>query len=125
MKDLKIAGIKISQNANGLYNLNDLHKASGGDPNKRPGDFLKIERTKRLVNALKANGSTAPLDSSATEVFRTARNDHRRPLRHFRRKAYLSSLRNLSIRRDGDSRSECVFREYRAKTFISSRSNGG
>ncbi len=63
MKELKIAGIKISQNANGLYSLNDLHKASGGDPSKRPGNWAGQDRPKRLIAALDTGASIlAPLE---------------------------------------------------------------
>lgn len=34
---------------NGLFCLNDLHKASGRNPSHRPGNFLQIDQTKALI----------------------------------------------------------------------------
>lgn len=45
---LTIAGTSVRQ-VNGLFSLNDLHKASGGEKRHQPADFLKIEQTKALV----------------------------------------------------------------------------
>ncbi len=58
MNEVNIAGIKISQNENGLWSLNDLHRASGGNPNQRPRDFLDTERAKRLIEALSQPGDS-------------------------------------------------------------------
>lgn len=33
----------------GLYSLNDLHKASGGDVSKRPGEFMRLSQTQELA----------------------------------------------------------------------------
>lgn len=45
---LSIGDIAVRQH-NGLFSLNDLHKASGGNPSQRPGNFLQIDQTKALV----------------------------------------------------------------------------
>jgi len=51
MKHLNIANVAIRQH-NGLYSLNDLHHASGGEPRHRPGYFLENEQTKALIEKL-------------------------------------------------------------------------
>lgn len=33
----------------GLYSLNDLHRASGGNPNHKPANFMRVETTKGLI----------------------------------------------------------------------------
>ncbi len=55
MNSLKIAGIKISQNENGLYSLNDLHRASGGLAKQTPYEFLRSDRTKAFIAVLGRN----------------------------------------------------------------------
>lgn len=45
---LAIGEITVRQR-DGLFSLNDLHKAGGGNPSHRPGNFLQIDQTKALV----------------------------------------------------------------------------
>lgn len=45
---LQLGGITVRQ-LNGLFCLNDLHKASGRNPSHRPGNFLQIDQTKALI----------------------------------------------------------------------------
>lgn len=42
------------KNVDGLYCLNDLHKASGGAKTKRPAHWLRTDQTKALVRAVES-----------------------------------------------------------------------
>jgi len=55
---ISIGSVKIRQE-DGLYSLNDLHQASGGDPNQRPGNFLGTEQTKSLIAEISNAGISA------------------------------------------------------------------
>lgn len=47
-----ICNTQVSINKDGLYCLNDLHKASGGEARHQPAQFLRLDSTKELVNEL-------------------------------------------------------------------------
>lgn len=50
---LKISGIDIAQDEHGRFNLNDLHRASGGQKRHQPSDFLRLQKTKDLIEELR------------------------------------------------------------------------
>jgi len=50
---LTLGAITIRQH-NGLYCLNDVHKASGGEAKHRPNQFLRNEQTQVLIETLEA-----------------------------------------------------------------------
>ena len=52
-----INNIEIKCNEMGLYSLNDLHKASGGDANKRPANFLKSPNVDEFIKELVSNSN--------------------------------------------------------------------
>ena len=52
MTNLVISETFIRQDDDGRYSLNDLHRASGGDPNHRPRQFLRNKQTKALMNEM-------------------------------------------------------------------------
>ena len=55
---LNLGDITVRQH-NGLFSLNDLHKASGGNPNQRPGEFIRNQQTKELVEEISNAGISA------------------------------------------------------------------
>jgi hypothetical protein len=52
MTDLVIHETHIRRDDDGRYCLNDLHRASGGNPNHRPGEFLRNKQTRAMVREL-------------------------------------------------------------------------
>ena len=53
-----IAGTKVTCNEGGLYSLNDLHKASGGEGRHRPNYWLNLESTKEVLEELHSETDT-------------------------------------------------------------------
>ena len=58
MTALTIGTSEIRQ-IDGLYSLNDLHKASGGEPRHRPNYFLENQQTKDLIGEIQIAGIPA------------------------------------------------------------------
>lgn len=57
--NLIIAQTPIRQNADGLYCLNDLHRAAGGEARHRPSRWLENQQTKALIEELSKAGIPA------------------------------------------------------------------
>lgn len=57
-KALTVAGITVRQ-MNGLYSLNDLHKASGGQARHKPSEWLRNQQTQDLVEEIQKAGIPA------------------------------------------------------------------
>lgn len=52
-----IAGVEITTDDQGRFNLNALHKASGGKDSKRPKTWLETKTAKDLVDELRQNSA--------------------------------------------------------------------
>ena len=53
---LSLGGVKIKQDLDGRYCLNDLHKAAGKEKRHAPGYWLAIQQTAELVGELETTG---------------------------------------------------------------------
>lgn len=53
---LTVCGVKIRQDADARYRLNDLHKASGGENRHRPSYWLENQQAVELVRLLETAG---------------------------------------------------------------------
>lgn len=49
-----VAGVEITTDAQGRFNLNALHRASGAGPNKAPGQWLRTQQAQDLISELEA-----------------------------------------------------------------------
>ncbi|SIR77545.1 KilA-N domain-containing protein, partial [Moraxella cuniculi DSM 21768] len=58
MNALTINAQAISQ-LNGLYSLNDLHKASGNEKNHQPSNFMANKQTKELITEIESENTIA------------------------------------------------------------------
>ncbi|QBY42915.1 KilA-N domain-containing protein [Arsenophonus nasoniae] len=52
-----IAGVEITTDSDGRFNLNALHKASGGKDAKRPKTWLETKQAKELIEELRQNSA--------------------------------------------------------------------
>nr|WP_119711296.1 KilA-N domain-containing protein [Arsenophonus endosymbiont of Aleurodicus floccissimus] len=66
-----IAGVEITTDSEGRFNLNALHKASGEGEHKRPSKWLATIQAKELIAELEANllkNNQSPNSGSAHKV---------------------------------------------------------
>ncbi|QEY24783.1 KilA-N domain-containing protein [Neisseria animalis] len=52
MNAIQISSVAIRQTSNRLYNLNDLHKASGGEKRHELTNWLKLQQTNELIDEI-------------------------------------------------------------------------
>ena len=55
MSALTILSTSIKQDSEGRYSLNDCHRASGGDPNNAPAQWLRTDQAKNLIAEIRQN----------------------------------------------------------------------
>jgi hypothetical protein len=55
---MKVLGIEVSKNENGLYRLNDLHKAAGGERRHQVYEWLRLGNTKEEIAYLQQISTT-------------------------------------------------------------------
>lgn len=60
MSNLTILNCSI-RTLDNLYSLNDFHVASGNNPNHRPNQFIRLETTKALANAIETENANAQI----------------------------------------------------------------
>lgn len=58
MQELIINDTEVTTDEDGRYSLNDLHKASGGNPKNKPALFMQNKNFKDFVEILKVDNPT-------------------------------------------------------------------
>ncbi|MDO5288530.1 MAG: KilA-N domain-containing protein [Pseudomonadota bacterium] len=56
-QQLILADMRIRQDAQGRYSLNDLHRASGGQAKHEPNQFTRLDQTQALIAEIKSADS--------------------------------------------------------------------
>ena len=51
---ISIAGLTIEQSSNGLYSINDLHRASGGLAKHQPAAWMRLQSTTNLIRLMES-----------------------------------------------------------------------
>ena len=51
---IHIAGLTIEQSSNGLYSINDLHRASGGLAKHQPAAWMRLQSTTNLIRLMES-----------------------------------------------------------------------
>lgn len=65
--NIRVAGVVIRQDAEGRFRLNDLHKAAGGEKRHQPSDWLRIQQTKELIEAIENSGNSRSIPVESVE----------------------------------------------------------
>lgn len=64
-------GIAVSMTEDGLFRINDLHKASGGDKKHQPRNWLRNDRTKETIELLESRTQVQKRGVEQNQVVRT------------------------------------------------------
>ena len=59
-----VAGVEVRTDDQGRYNLNALHRASGGEKRNGPTYWLALDSTQKLINELKQQNTEIPVITS-------------------------------------------------------------
>ena len=70
MNTLTIGAASIRE-LDGLYSLNDLHRASGGEAKHEPNYFVRLDSTKALVSELEKSPETGILENAGVPAIKT------------------------------------------------------
>ncbi|WP_312358846.1 phage antirepressor KilAC domain-containing protein [Mixta calida] len=65
-----ICGVEITTDEEGRFNLNALHKASGGDGHKRPSKWLATDQAKELISELEKQSPISGLGENIIKVIK-------------------------------------------------------
>lgn len=64
---IQVAGVRIRQDFDGRFRINDLHKAAGGEKRHQPSDWLRIQQTKELIEAVENSGNSRSIPVESVE----------------------------------------------------------
>ncbi|EJA0515563.1 KilA-N domain-containing protein [Salmonella enterica] len=70
MNSLEIAGVPIAVNKDGLYRLNDLHQAAGGEVRHKPANWMQTQQFKELEQTLIDDGNPSSVKPSPTRIMK-------------------------------------------------------
>jgi len=65
---IDVAGTRIRETDDGLFNLNDCHLAAGGSASKKPSNFLRAKQTIGLIEALQNEDRCSYLSSGPVKT---------------------------------------------------------
>ena len=74
MNELAFLNLDVRKDSEGLYCINDLHKASGGDYRNQPSNWMRNQRTQELIALLMAEVSDAHIRGVAQKQIVRVRN---------------------------------------------------